>query len=77
MVDFAPFSAVLVNCQFYRRNKITCFVLDDKCAPAASISSDDIRLSVVFLSGTWYPTGRIKRIFDLSDVLILLSFVLE
>ena len=29
MIEFAPFSAVLVNFQFYRRNKITCFVLDD------------------------------------------------
>ena len=25
MVDFAPFSAVLVNCQFYRLNNIKCF----------------------------------------------------
>ena len=25
MVDFAPFSAVLVNCQFYRLNNITFF----------------------------------------------------
>ena len=42
MVDFAPFPAVLVNCQFYRLNINYCmFFLCDKCAPGASISFDD------------------------------------
>ena len=43
MVDFAPFSAVLVNCKFYRPNINYCmFFPCDKCAPGASISFDDI-----------------------------------
>lgn len=83
MVDFSPFSAVLVNCQLYRLNNITCFFSCWQMCSCSIHSSDDIsfscsyvqRLSVVFLSGTWYPSGWIKRIFALSDVLILLTFV--
>ena len=48
MVDFAPFSAVLVNCQFYRLNNITLFFLGDECAPAAPVSSDDKSFSCSF-----------------------------
>ena len=48
MVDFDPFSAVLVNCQFYRLNNITSFCLGDKCAPAASINSDN-KSFIVFM----------------------------
>ena len=46
MVDFAPFSAVLVNCKFYRLN--IKYYMFDKCAPGASISSDDKSLSCPF-----------------------------
>ena len=52
--DFAPFSAVLVNCQFYRLNNIIYFFLVDKYAPASSICSDGV-IFMFFLTfkGFW------------------------
>ena len=86
MVDFTPFSAVLVNCQFCRLNNITFFFLltnvllqhpSVQTVSRFHVLSHVQRFLVVFLSGTSYPTSWIKCIFALSDVLILLAFVLE